>query len=65
MGSEMCIRDSGKATEIINLGVSGYGMDQAFLRWQKLGKKFKPDLVIFGLQMENVRRKALLHEKNR
>ena len=46
--------------QAINLGVSGYGMDQAYLRWKTFGKKFSPDLVIFGLQMENVRRNVNL-----
>lgn len=43
-------------TQVINLGVGGYGMDQAFLRWKQLGYKFSPHLVIFGLQMEDAKR---------
>jgi hypothetical protein len=35
-----------RAPEVINLGVSGYGVDQAFLRLQIEGFKYAPDLVI-------------------
>ena len=44
--------------EVLNFGVGGYGMDQAFLRWQHLGKAFSPDFVIFGFQPENLYRNA-------
>lgn len=50
------LREAGIKAEVINFGVPGYGMDQAYLRWQKLGYKFSPDIVIFGLQMENTLR---------
>lgn len=42
--------------EVINFGVGGYGMDQAFLRWKEHGHKFSPHIVIFGLQMVDVNR---------
>jgi hypothetical protein len=48
------------AVEVLNFGVSAYGMDQAFLRWSKLGRRFSPDIVLFGLQLENVRRNVNL-----
>ena len=50
----------GRKVEILNFGVDGYGMDQAYLRWQQLGVKFAPQLVIFGLQMENSNRNVNL-----
>ena len=53
---EAALKKNGLAAEVLNLGVPGYGMDQAFLRWREFGHKFSPDLVIFGLQMENVKR---------
>ena len=53
---EAALKKNGFAAEVLNLGVPGYGMDQAFLRWREFGHKFSPDLVIFGLQMENVKR---------
>ncbi len=39
--------------EVLNFGVNGYGTDQAFLKYKKKGAKFKPDIVIIGLQLEN------------
>ncbi len=48
--------EGGLNAEVLNFGVGGYGMDQAFLRWKELGYKFSPDIVIFGFQPENVKR---------
>ena len=42
--------------EVLNFGVPAYGMDQAFLRYRKTGRRFQPDVVVFGLQLENVAR---------
>lgn len=42
--------------EVMNFGVSGYGIDQAFLRWKILGRRFMPDVVIIGFQPENCKR---------
>jgi len=58
--------DAGIRAEVLNFGVGAYGMGQAYLRWQRLGKKFAPDMVIFGLQPENLKRnvnvfRQLLH----
>jgi hypothetical protein len=50
----------GRKVEVLNFGVDGYGMDQAYLRWQNLGVNFAPQLVIFGLQMENSNRNVNL-----
>jgi len=35
--------------EVINMGVGGYGIDQAFLKYQYFGKQYSPDLVLVGL----------------
>ncbi|MDM8527484.1 SGNH/GDSL hydrolase family protein [Anaerolineales bacterium HSG24] len=50
----------GVQAEVLNFGVSGYGMDQAYLRWEKEGRAYQPDIVIFGIQFENVRRNVNL-----
>ena len=42
--------------EVINFAVSGYGMDQAFLRWEAVKSEFQPDIVILGVQFENAKR---------
>ena len=53
---EMRLNQAGIRTEVLNFGVGGYGMDQAFLRWQKAGRGYAPDMVIFGFQPENLDR---------
>ena len=57
---------AGLRAEVLNFGVGAYGMGQAYQRWQHLGKDFSPDIVIFGLQPENLKRnvnvfRQLLH----
>jgi hypothetical protein len=46
-------------TEVINLGVHGYGTDQQRLRLHELGFRFEPDVVILGFYEENLWRNAL------
>lgn len=47
---------SGSPTEVINLGVNGYGVDQAVLRFERDGAPLAPDVVLLGLQGENLLR---------
>ena len=47
---------SGIKAEVLNLGVGGYGMDQAYLYWKKSGRRFSPHIVIFGFMAYNVKR---------
>ncbi len=42
--------------EVLNFAVSGYGFDQAYLRWKDVNSKFNPDIIILGVQFENVKR---------
>ena len=42
--------------EVVNLGVGGFGLGQALLRWRKLGHTLHPQQVLFGLQTENAYR---------
>ncbi len=63
---ERKLREAGIRAEVLNFGVGAYGMDQAYLRWREQGKYFEPDIVIFGLQPENLKRnvnvfRQLLH----
>lgn len=46
--------------EVLNFGVGGYGIDQAFLRWKYLGNKFSPDIVILGFFQDDVKRNVNL-----
>lgn len=50
------LTESAIQAQVLNFGVHGYGMDQAYLRWQHEGQTFHPDLVIFGFNAENAYR---------
>jgi hypothetical protein len=43
-------------SEVLNFGVPGYGLDQAYLRYLDPGVKFHPDVVFAGFMSENVER---------
>lgn len=60
---EKSLARMGIQADVINLGVPGYGMDQALLRWKTFGVTFYPDFVIFGFQPENVKRNLNLFRK--
>ena len=38
----------GPEFQVLNFGVPGYGVDQAYLRYEKDVRQWKPDVVIFG-----------------
>ena len=40
--------------EVLNLGVPGYGTDQAYLRWQRDGRAFRAHVVILGIWPEDI-----------
>ena len=44
------LNEMGIQAEVLNFGVSGFGMDQAYLRWLHLGLAYQPDIVLFGFQ---------------
>ena len=44
------LNERGWNVEVLNFGVGGYGMDQAYLRWLTQGKHFNPHIVIFGFR---------------
>ena len=53
---ERALAERGVAAEVLNFGVNAYGIDQAYLRWRRDGRRFRPDVVLLGLQPENVLR---------
>ncbi len=57
---EQELRSQGIEAEVLNFGVGGYGMDQAFLRYLNRGVEFHPDIVIFGFSIENTLRNLYL-----
>jgi hypothetical protein len=54
--AESALQQLGVPVEVLNFGVNGYGMDQAFLRWRHVGRRYRPSVVVFGLQLENAKR---------
>ena len=42
--------------EVMNFGVGGFGLDQAFLRYQHEGRGYKPAVVLIGFSTENIYR---------
>ena len=44
------------AVEVLNYGVGGYGLDQAFLRYLREGEKYHPQLVVIGFVPDDLPR---------
>jgi len=42
--------------EVLNFGVSGFGLDQSYLRYQRDGVRYQPHMVLIGFMSENIRR---------
>ncbi|MCF6268812.1 MAG: SGNH/GDSL hydrolase family protein [Melioribacteraceae bacterium] len=53
---ELLLSKNNIDAEVLNFAVSGYGIDQSLLRWELIKEKFQPDIVILGVQFENVKR---------
>ncbi len=51
---EDSLRESNPNYKVYNLGVSGYGLDQALLRLKSMKKRFTPRLLIVGVTFENI-----------
>ncbi|HXV36746.1 MAG TPA: SGNH/GDSL hydrolase family protein [Myxococcota bacterium] len=47
--------------EVLNFGVSGYGTDQAYLRYRRDGAPFHPNVVLIGLMTENMFRNVSVY----
>ncbi|MCF7845061.1 MAG: SGNH/GDSL hydrolase family protein [Kiritimatiellales bacterium] len=45
-------------TEVLNFGVGGYGIDQAFLRYKIDGAQYDPDIVLIGYNIATSLRSA-------
>lgn len=57
---EQALADRGIHAEALNFGVGGYGMDQAYMRYSRDGGRFDTNVVVAGLQLENVERHVML-----
>jgi hypothetical protein len=53
---ELQLEELEPAFEVLNFGVSGYGTDQAFLRYRRVGPALEAEVVCLGLMLENVGR---------
>lgn len=49
-------RALGPGVEVLNFGVDGYGVDQAYLRYQRDVVPWHPDIVILGVINDDLRR---------
>jgi len=46
----------GNGAQVLNFGVDGYGVDQAYLRYEKDATRWHPDVVILGAINDDLRR---------
>lgn len=60
---ERLANKKGVDTEVINLGVGGYGTLQEYLVFRDIGRKYKPDVVLLGFYLDNdVRNNSMILE---
>ncbi len=60
---EALLNARGIRAEVLNFGVGGYGIDQAYLRWQQQGRQYQPDVVLLGFVAVDVNRLVSLYWK--
>ncbi len=61
---EMLADHPGGPYEVLNLGVSGFAINQVFNRMVRLGAAYDPDLVVYGLTLNDIdgpRYRDLIH----
>jgi hypothetical protein len=46
----------GPAVQVLNFGVSGYGLNQVLLRYEKDARPWKPQIVLIGITSEEIQR---------
>lgn len=51
----------GSEFQVLNFGVSGYGVDQTYLRYEKDARKWNPKIAIFGLISHDILRTATVY----
>jgi hypothetical protein len=51
---EFALEAMSSKVEVLNLGVGGYGPDQALMRYQKNGLRYNPHIVLLGLFSEDL-----------
>jgi hypothetical protein len=51
----------GSSFQVLNFGVGGYGVDQAYLRYDKDVRMWKPKIMIYGFMWHAVRRSMMVY----
>jgi hypothetical protein len=51
--------DAHVGLEVLNMGVPGYGIDQAYLKYMEFGKKYQPDVLLFGIYVSDYERSSI------
>jgi hypothetical protein len=46
-------------SEVLNMGVPGYGIDQAFWKYHAYGSHYKPNILVFGIYSGDYKRTTL------
>ena len=46
-------------SEVLNMAVPGYGIDQAVIKYLKYGEKYRPHLILFGIYSGNYERASV------
>ena len=46
-------------TEVLNMGVPGYGIDQAYLKYRHLGAAYNPQVIVFGIYVSDYERSSM------
>jgi hypothetical protein len=54
-------KELGSKFQVLNFGVSGYGVDQMFLKYEKDIRRWKPEVVIFGFISHDTVRSMLVY----
>jgi hypothetical protein len=57
---ERMLEQGGLQAEVLNFGVGGYGFDQAYLRYDREGRHYDADVIVQGLQLENIGRNVTI-----
>ena len=50
------LESSTPGLEVLNYGVGGYGLDQAYLRYRREGRSLRPEVVLVGFTPDDLRR---------
>lgn len=59
----VALEKTNKDLEALNYGVGGYGVDQAFLRYELEGSSLHPDVVLMGFMSDDLRRMVNVYRR--